>query len=410
MEGVKSGKPTPKKPEAPFARIVAGATTEHQQLRSLEAAARNEVALPAEASVVGEPVTATAITYSGHPRAGLTLWGVRGDRRFSVGLADIAFPPGSDGARFVSLYRAWLGLGELPSDPRHGAVPAARHNVTSDDIAVASPVELIVLACRTNALRCRPLGTAREITLRTAVRDEIPGGIITVMPTKQWTHARHAYLAGQVLSIRSDVEALGLEPLALHEQGEWDPLTEYWGEEGEPVAEWAKPIIARGKRPMFEMEQVLPGADPQDFDADPFVEASELNAGGDRASARDVLMNLLARDLRCLDAHAHLGNFEFDHRPAQALRHYDVGLSIGTFSLGKTFDGVLPWGLIDNRPFLRCLLGAALCWWRLGKTREAAGLFRRMLWLNPNDNQGARFNLVAIEAGRTWEEMEDDER
>lgn len=51
--------------------------------------------LPADAFVVGEPVMAAAITYSGHPRAGLTLWGVRGDRRFSVGLANVAFPPGS---------------------------------------------------------------------------------------------------------------------------------------------------------------------------------------------------------------------------------------------------------------------------------------------------------------------------
>jgi hypothetical protein len=33
-------------PGAPFARIVAGAKTEDQQLRALEAAARNEVALP----------------------------------------------------------------------------------------------------------------------------------------------------------------------------------------------------------------------------------------------------------------------------------------------------------------------------------------------------------------------------
>jgi hypothetical protein len=328
-----------------------------------------------------------------------------------VALSDVAFPPGSDAARFVSLYRAWIGFGELPGDPGlHSATPASRHKVTTDDITVGTPVELIVLACKSSALRCRLLGTAREVTLRTAVRDEVPGGIITVMPTKRWLHARHAYLSGNVLSIRADVEALRLVPLALHEQGEWDPETAYWGEEGEPIEEWAKPIIARGKRPLFEMQQMLPGADPEDFDSDPIIEASELNEAGDRAGAREVLMNLLARDLRCLDAHAHLGNFEFDHQPAQALRHYDVGLSIGAFSLGKKFDGVLAWGLIDNRPFLRCMFGVGLCWWRLGKTRDAAAVFRKMLWLNPSDNQGARFNLAALEDGKTWEEMEGGER
>jgi hypothetical protein len=385
-------------PGAPFARIVAGAKTEDQQLRALTAAAEREVALPADAFVVGEPITATAITYSGHPRAGLTLWGVRQERRFSVGLADVAFPPGTDGARFVSLYRAWLGFGEHPAPELNGAMRAA-------DIAVGSPVELVVLACKSNALRCRLLGAARELTLRTAVRDELPGAIITVLPTKQWTQGRHAYLAGNVLSIRADVEALGLEPLGLRGRGHWDPATAYWGEEGESIEAWARPIIARGKRPMFEMEQVLPGLDLEDFDSDPIVEASELNAAGDHAGARELLMNLLAQDLRCLDAHAHLGNFDFDRRPAQAIRHYEMGMSIGALSLGKKFDGVLAWGLIDNRPFLRCMLGVGLCSWRLGNTREAAAVFRKMLWLNPSDNQGARFNLGAVEARKSWEEM-----
>jgi len=63
---------------------------------------------------------------------------------------------------------------------------------------------------------------------------------------------------------------------------------------------------------------------------------------------------------------------------------------------------VLPWGRIDNRPLLRNLHGVGLCWWRLGKTREAAAAFRKMLWLNPDDNQGARFNLAEIEAGKAW--------
>gem|GEM_PF-13407 len=399
--------PSHAKPNAPITPTAASATTEDQQLRVLAAAACTEVALPADAFVVGEPITAVAIIYAGHPRAGLTLTCTRGQRHFSVALAHVVFPPGSEGARFVARYRAWLGLGEAPStlelaDP----TPASRHKVTSDDIAIGSPIELIVLACKSNALRCRLLGTARELTLRTAVNDEVPGGIITVLPTKLWTHARHTYLAGTVLAMRMDVAALGLVPLALHDQGEWDPEAAYWGEEGEPIEAWAKLIIARGPRPMFEMEQVLPGTDPENFDEDPIVEASELNAAGDGEGARQLLMGLLARDLRCLDAHAHLGNFEFDRNPAQARRHYELGVSIGALTLGATFEDVLAWGLIDNRPFLRCLHGVGLSCWRLGQTHEAAAVFRRMLWLNPSDNQGARFNLAAIEAGQTWDAME----
>lgn len=273
-------------------------------------------------------------------------------------------------------------------------------------ITIGNSVELVVLACKSNALRCRLLGSAHELTLRTAVRDEVPGEIISVIPSKQWTHARHAYLSGKVTSSRGDVESLGLTPLALRGEGEWDPEDEYWREGDEPIDAWAEPIIARGKRPMYEMEQILPGADPENFDSDPVIEANEYSAAGDFDTAREILMHLLAQDLRCLDAHAHLGNLEFDHRPAQALRHYEVGTSIGAFSLGENFDGVLPWGLVDNRPFLRCLNGAGICCWRLGKLREASAIFRRQLWLNPSDNQGARFNFAAVEAGKTWEELE----
>jgi hypothetical protein len=69
---------------------------------------------------------------------------------------------------------------------------------------------------------------------------------------------------------------------------------------------------------------------------------------------------------------------------------------------------VLAWGLVDNRPFLRCLHGTGICAWRLGDLRGAAAVFRNMLWLNPSDNKGERFNLAAVEAEKTWEEMEGD--
>lgn len=62
---------------------------------------------------------------------------------------------------------------------------------------------------------------------------------------------------------------------------------------------------------------------------------------------------------------------------------------------------------MDNRPFLRCLHGAGLCSWRLGTRAAAVEVFRRLLRLNPADNQGARFNLAAIETGKSWAEAEE---
>ena len=390
-------------------RIVLDSEGDDEQLRALAETIAGEVELPADAYVVGEPVQVTAIDYEGSTRAGLLATCRRRDEFHVVGFGDVVFSPGSDGARFSAVYRTWLGLAPHDLSPGSPTRPQKRHKAEVADIELAQPLDLIVLALKSNAIRCRVLGTEREITLRTAVRWEVPGEIITMVPNKQWTHAGHPYLSGKVQRSRLDVRALGLVPLGLKPEGDWDPEHEYWGEEGEPLEDWAKPIIARGKRPAFEMEQVLPGADPDDPETDPIIEASELNADRERGAAEEVLMKVLAEDLRCLDAHAHLGNFAFDPDPKQAIRHYMVGASIGALTLGINFDGVLPWGLIDNRPFLRCLHGVGLCFWRLGEMKEAAKTFTRMLWLNPSDNQGARFNLANVEAGRAWEQCEERE-
>ena len=196
-------------------------------------------------------------------------------------------------------------------------------------------------------------------------------------------------------------------PLALNAFGVWDPAHEYWGDEGEPIEEWAEPIIARGPRPMFTMEQVLPGSDPEDLDSDPIVEANELKDMGDTAGAQELLGKLLEADLRCLDAHAHLGNMAFRRRPHWALIHYEAGVRIGELSLGDDFDGVLAWGPIDNRPFLRCMQGYGLCLWRLERWEEADRVFERMLWMNPSDNQGIRFLLPDVRARKAWVDEDD---
>jgi tetratricopeptide (TPR) repeat protein len=157
---------------------------------------------------------------------------------------------------------------------------------------------------------------------------------------------------------------------------------------------------------MFEMEQVLPGEDPDDPFNDPITRSNDLKDAGERAEAIKILIELCQADLRCLDAHSHLGNFVFDHNPDDAIRHYEVGLRIGELSLSDDFNGVLAWGLIDNRPFLRCMHGYGLCLWRLGRFDEAERVFDRMLWLNPSDNQGVRFLIDDVKTKISWENRE----
>jgi hypothetical protein len=285
--------------------------------------------------------------------------------------------------------------------PAHSA---RRTKVTAANLDLSGVLELVALSVKKRVVRCRLLGTDRVITLRAdRTREVVPGEILTIKPRKQWLYGGDPYLSGDVESTRLDVARLGLVPLRLEEGGIWDPKQHYWGEQDKPIEEWAKPIIAWGPRPAFQMEQVLPGADPDDPYLDPITQANDLMGAGDSLAAQRILMDLCEADLRCLDAHAHLGIFLFDRRPEHALRHYEVGLRIGELSLGGNFDGLLHWGRIDNRPFLRCMEGYGLCLWRLGRFDEAGRIFDRMLWLNPSDNQGVRFLVHLVKAGITWE-------
>ena len=370
---------------------------EQEQLWAFRQAFEDNVPLPAEGSVVGEPVVVLAFDYDGNERRGLTAKCRTADGlKHVVAAADLLMAPGTEAGRYVAAYRKWMGLTSRPTaaSPKLGKARLA-----------SEPVELVVLSVQQKAAHCRLLSGGAEVTLRAERRlDAVPGEIAMVRPLKQWTDEGKTYLSGRIESTRLDVRALNFVPLKIEPRGVWEPAQEYWGEDGAPIARWAKPIIKRGPRPQFEMEQVLPGLDHEDPDpdADPIVQANDRKDAGDAEGAYNILMSLCQADLRCLDAHSHLGNLLFDRRPKDALRHYEVGYRIGDVSIGENFDGLLPWGLIDNRPFLRCMHGFGLCLWRVGRFAEATRVFKGMLWLNPSDNQGVRFVLNDVETNVAW--------
>jgi tetratricopeptide (TPR) repeat protein len=382
--------------------ITVDAYGDDEKLWAFRQAFEDEVAMPCDGFVIGEPVSIVEFDYDGNERRGLTARCRREDgSEHVVAASDVVLPRHSGGARYVAAYRRWLGLEPFP--PEVAARRKRQHKVAATDLDLSGPVELVALSVKENAARCRLLGSDRVITLRASrLWDIVPGEIIVVKPRKQWSYAGHPYLSGEIESTRLDVTSLGLIPLKLEDQGTWTPGEHYWGEDDEPTEEWAKPIIARGPRQAFEMEQVVPGRDPDDFDYDPICESNNLKDAGDYKTAHKILMELCQADLRCLDAHAHLGNFVFDHRPEDAIRHYEVGVRIGELSLGPDFDGLLPWEHIDNRPFLRCMHGFGLCLWRLGRFEDAERIFDRMLWLNPSDNQGVRSLIEQVRSQTAW--------
>jgi len=225
---------------------------------------------------------------------------------------------------------------------------------------------------------------------------------MTLDPSANGTSAGRYPFFTLTLSAGPQVVAASIEvPLRLEHRHPWSPKEEYWGEPDEPLEPAFREVIAAGSRDAWELEQVVPGRD-WETSHDPILEAVELAARAERERARGLLESLLAEDLRCLDAHAHLGSFAFDYSAALAMAHFETGVAIGERSLPTGFDGVLPWGWIDNRPFLRCLHGYGLSLWRLGRLGDAAAVFEALLWLNPTDNQGARGLVEPARAGVRW--------
>jgi tetratricopeptide (TPR) repeat protein len=269
-------------------------------------------------------------------------------------------------------------------------------------------VDAAVLKVGSSMVRIRILGEEASITLRASgVAELVPGQIVTVKIEKRWSFRGDPYASGQIERARIDIAALGLVPLPL-DGGELEDLRASYEpyRDPDPYAPLWRELTAK-PRACYEMDPIawgaFPDADPED---NPTIDAVELRGQGDLEGARQLLMDVLLEDLRCLDAHAHLGNFVFERSPARALVHYEIGVRIGELSLPSSFDGVLLWGQLYNRPFLRCLHGLGLCLWRLGRADEAQRVFERILALNPNDNQGVRECWHDVRAGLTWDEAQ----
>jgi hypothetical protein len=205
-------------------------------------------------------------------------------------------------------------------------------------------------------------------------------------------------------------DKLGLSPLPLHDGDLVDlrTVSEPFRRPDPYAALWRR--LTAKPRPGFVMDPIawgqFPGAGEEE---NPTCDAAERAEAGDFIGARELLMEVLCADLRCLDAHAHLGNLEFDDSPKLAIVHYEIGMRIGELSLPPAFDGLLQWGHIYNRPYLRCLHGYGLCLWRMGQLPHARQVFERILSLNPNDNQGVRFCWGDVRSGRSWDEMQERE-
>lgn len=109
----------------------------------------------------------------------------------------------------------------------------------------------------------------------------------------------------------------------------------------------------------------------------------------------------------CADAYVILAE-ETAEDTGEARELYEAGVRAGERALGdEAFTEEVGnfWGILETRPHMRALEGLASSLWVLGEREQALAHYRRLLELNPGDNQGVRYEL----AGCLLEEGLDEE-
>lgn len=117
----------------------------------------------------------------------------------------------------------------------------------------------------------------------------------------------------------------------------------------------------------------------------------------DTQSAVKLAKRAIKTSPLCADAFVLLAERTTASR-ADAKRLYELAVKAGELALGpdgfKEYAGHF-WGFLETRPYMRARAGLAQALWDEGHHAEAVGHYRDMLKLNPGDNQGIRYLLVA---------------
>ncbi|MBL8024175.1 MAG: SEC-C domain-containing protein [Elusimicrobia bacterium] len=104
----------------------------------------------------------------------------------------------------------------------------------------------------------------------------------------------------------------------------------------------------------------------------------------------------------CSDAYNLLAE-ESASSPKEALDLYQEGVAAGKRVLGeKNFreNKGRFWGMHETRPYMRSLAGKAKTYFEIGDPDQGFAIYYEMLDLNPGDNQGIRYELLARHGDR----------
>ena len=112
----------------------------------------------------------------------------------------------------------------------------------------------------------------------------------------------------------------------------------------------------------------------------------------------------------CVNAYVILGN-DLAGSNQEKYSYYQQGVDVGEEYFGAKYfkkNRGYFWGLLETRPYMRALSGTASCLWALGEKEKSIEVHKKMLELNPDDNQGIRYLLLdTLLTLKRYKEVED---
>ena len=227
--------------------------------------------------------------------------------------------------------------------------------------------QYIVLKLNNMGYRTKDLETGKIVSVKSTIDFKtFELDTITVEVEKEWEFKKTSYVSGtikqsELILANLDVPPLQYDKIGLHEY-EFKDYSGYG---------FFRP------------------------DGDPVFEATEMEP----EKRYEALGRLWEKFPQCIDALLHMGSPSFDSTESfrSAFNCFSGAIYIAEQRLPLDDEAEFPWSCLNNRPYLRALYGLACWYWKNGDFDDAAILAKKIMRLNPRDNQGARFVLDAVE-------------
>lgn len=157
------------------------------------------------------------------------------------------------------------------------------------------------------------------------------------------------------------------------------------------------------------LEKGLPFSPLKKDKADYYYDGCDWLEAGENKKAIYCFKKALEMDDEYVEAWNGLGTVYFLDNLDKAKEYFQKAYELTKKQFKNKWPKEINWGILENRQYLRSIQYLGLILWREEKNSEALELFRLLLKLNQNDNQGARYLVAAVYAGLTWEQMEEYE-